>query len=83
MTMFEEDKADKLQRLVMLRIINALGLIAWHEDRYGCADQRLRLLHPLSWVWMLLRILVALVLVGVPETVREVKHAIREDTVWW
>ena len=83
MTRFEEDKADKLKRILPLRIMNALGMIAWQEDSYSCAEQRLRRLHPLSWVWLLVMTLAALVMIGVPETVKDVKRAIREDTVWW
>jgi hypothetical protein len=80
---FAEDKADKLERIWPLRIINALGMLAWHKDSYGCADQKLRRLHPLSWVWFLIMILAALFMAGVPETVKAVKRSFRDDTVWW
>ena len=40
MTSFEKDKAAKLRRRG-LRSMNALGMVAWQEDRYGCAMQKL------------------------------------------
>jgi hypothetical protein len=83
MTTFEQDKAAKLKRIMPLRIVNALGMIAWREDRYGCAEQRLRILHPLSWPWVIGVILLALVLHGVIDVVRELKTSWRDQCVWW
>jgi hypothetical protein len=83
MTTFERDKAGKLKRLRVLRIMNAIGMIAWREDRYGCAQQRLRMLHPLSWPWAIGVILVALVMHGAVEVVRELKTLWRDECVWW
>ena len=57
MNSFQKDRAAKLKRIVPLRIINALGMIAWREDRYGCAEQKIRMLHPLSWLWTIILIL--------------------------
>jgi hypothetical protein len=83
MNTFEQDKARKLKRLRGLRIMNALGMVAWREDRYQCAQQRLRVLHPLSWPWALAVVLVAVVMHGVVEVVKEMKTIWREECVWW
>jgi hypothetical protein len=83
MDYFAEDKADKLKRLAGLRIANALGVIAWREDRYGCAQQLLRLLHPLSWIYLMLVIQYSVVAYGVIEVSKELKNLWRDETVWW
>lgn len=83
MNRFEESKADTLNRLFWLRIMNAIGMIAWRDDRYGGAEQRLRMLHPLSWVWMVLAILIGIVLHGIIEVWAEIKNTLRRDCVWW
>jgi hypothetical protein len=82
MNHFEQDRAAKLKRILPLRIINALGMIAWQEDRYGCAEQKLRMLHPLSWPWMLALVLLAVVMHGVVEVAKEIKR-LPEEMVWW
>lgn len=82
MTSFKQDRADKLKRILGLRIINALGMIAWREDQWGCAEQKLRMLHPLSWVWMFALVLLAVVMHGVVEVAKEIKR-LPEEMVWW
>ena len=82
MTNFELSKADTLKRMPMLRIMNAIGMIAWREDRYGGAEQRLRMLHPLSWPWVIALVLFAVVMHGVIEVAKEIKR-LPEDMVWW
>lgn len=82
MSSFEQDRAAKLKRLRGLRIINALGMIAWREDRYNCAEQKLRMLHPLSWPWMITLVLLAVVMHGVVEVTKEIKR-LPEEMVWW
>lgn len=82
MNMFEQDRAAKLKRIMPLRIMNTLGMIAWREDRYGCADQRLRILHPLTWPYVLVVLVVAVVAHGVIEVVKEAKN-LRDELVWW
>lgn len=82
MTNFEKDRAAKLKRMPMLRIMNAIGMIAWIEDRYGCAAQKLRMLHPLSWPWVIALVLFAVVMHGVIEVWEEIKR-LPEDMVWW
>jgi hypothetical protein len=83
MNRFEESKADTLNRLWALRIMNALGMIAWRDDRYGGAEQRLRMIHPLSWPWLTLMVIVALVMHGVVEVWAELKTLWRDQCVWW
>jgi hypothetical protein len=82
MTTFEQDKAGKLKRLRGLRIMNAIGMIAWREDRYGCAEQRLRMLHPLTWPYVLLMLIAGILLHGLIEVVKEAKN-LRNELVWW
>ena len=82
MTNFEQDKAAKLKRILPLRIMNDIGMIAWREDRYGGAEQRLRMLHPLSWPWVIALVLFAVVMHGVIEVWEEIKR-LPEDRVWW
>ena len=82
MTNFEKDRAAKLKRMRGLRIMNSIGMVAWREDRYGCAEQKLRMLHPLSWPWIIMLVLVAVVMHGVIEVWEEIKR-LPEDMVWW
>ncbi len=83
MDYFAEDKADKLARITPLRIMNALGMLAWQADGYGGASQKLRMLHPLSWPWVIVIVLVALVAHGVINVWKELKTVWRTDCVWW
>jgi hypothetical protein len=91
---FEQDKADKLKHHRGLRVMNALGMIAWckgnchkyganNEHTYCEAKEKIRLLHPLSWLWLFGVILGAIVLYGIVEVAKEVKLLIRDETVWW
>lgn len=82
MTNFEKDRAAKLKRMRGLRIMNSIGMVAWREDRYGCAEQKLRMLHPLSWPWIIMLVLVAVVMHGVVEVAKEIKR-LPEEMVWW
>ncbi len=83
MNRFEESKADTLNRLPALRFMNAIGMIAWRDDRYGGAEQRLRMVHPLSWLWMIAMVLFAVVMHGVVEVWKELKTLWRDQCVWW
>lgn len=83
MDYFAKDKADKLKRILPLRIMNAIGMIRWDHDGYGGAAQKLRMLHPLSWPWLILLVLIAFVMHGVIEAWAELKTTIRNDCVWW
>jgi len=78
---FEEYKRRKLKRMLGLRIMNALGMVAWREDAYNDAEQRLRLLHPLSWPWIAILALYSIFAQGVPDTLKELKYAIKNETV--
>ena len=83
MNTFEQDKARKLKRILPLRIMNAIGMIAWRDDRYGGAEQRLRMLHPLSWPWLIVMVLLAVIMHGVVEVGKELKTLWRGQCVWW
>jgi len=83
MTRFEQSKTAKLKRILPLRIMNAIGMIRWDVDRYGCATQRLRMLHPLSWPWLIALIVIAVFLHGVIEVAKELKTLWRDECVWW
>ncbi len=83
MITFEEDKKDKLKRLKILRIMHMIGMVAWREDRYGGAAQKLRMVHPLSWVWLFVYLCVAIVMHGAIEVFREIKKDLKNDTVLW
>lgn len=80
---FEETKRRKLNRMLGLRIMNALGMIAWRADEYGEAKQYLRILHPLSWPWFIGMILFAVVMYGGIEVWQELKTFWRNEWVWW
>jgi hypothetical protein len=80
---FEADKRRKLDRMLGLWILNALGMVAWRRSAYGEAEQKIRLLHPLSWVWTVAMFLGGFVLYGVPGTVRDLSYSFKNDTVWW
>lgn len=82
MNRFEQDRADKLNRILPLRIMNATGMIAWRKDEFGDARQKLRMLHPLSWPWMITLVLLAVVMHGVVEVAKEIKR-LPEEMVWW
>ena len=82
MTRFEQDKAAKLKRLLILRVFNMLGIVAWREDRYNCAEQKFRIVHPLTWVVLIGFMLVGSVLQGVPEVIRTLRES-RDNFVWW
>lgn len=82
MPTFELAKADKLKRMIGLRIMHALGMIAWRGDEYGCATQKLRLIHPFTWVWMMAVALYGIFVQGVPETVSDISYSLKHDTVW-
>lgn len=83
MNRFEESKADTLSRLPVLRFMNAIGMIAWRDDRYGGAEQRLRMVHPLSWPWLIVMVLFAVIMHGAVEVWPELKTLWRNQCVWW
>lgn len=80
---FEEDKRGKLSRLKVLRFMNSIGMIAWREDRYGGAEQCLRMIHPLSWAYLFVYVCFATVMYGAIEVFKEMKRTWKEETVWW
>lgn len=80
---FEESKRNKLKRLRGLRIMNALGMVAWRPGKYSGADQKLRLVHPLVWVWLAIVVVYGTFSQGIPETVRELRHTLKNTAVWF
>ena len=77
------DKAAKLKRSILLRFMNMIGMISWHKDRYEQSVQKIRLLHPVSWVWIALVLLFGILAYGFLETKREIKSLFRDETVYW
>lgn len=80
---FKEAKARKLKRMIVLRIFNALGMVAWREDGCGDAVQHLRIIHPLTWVWVVVMTLVGIFAQGIPETYRDMRDIWRRELVWF
>jgi hypothetical protein len=80
---FEETKQRKLKRMVGLRVMNALGMVAWRDDGYGEATQKLRLIHPITWIWIVAMFLYGVLSQGIPETVSDISHSLKYDTVWF
>jgi hypothetical protein len=78
---FQETKRHKLHRMLGLRIANVLGMVAWREEN-GEAQQKLRLVHPLTWFWIMLMVVYGIFMQGVPETVSDVRYSLKHDTVW-
>jgi hypothetical protein len=80
---YAETKQSKLKRKPVLRIMNAIGMVAWRDDRYGEAKQHLRLIHPVTWIWLIVMILVGIVIQGIPETYKDIKYSLTHDTLWF
>jgi len=58
-------------------------MVAWHKDALGGAKQKLRILHPLGTVWLILMILIYTLWYGISTVSKDLPYLIREDTVWW
>jgi hypothetical protein len=80
---FEETKRRKLKRMLGLRIMNMLGMIAWRDDGYGEAKQHLRLVHPLTWIWIVAMALYGILMQGIPETISDISDSLKYDCVWF
>lgn len=80
---FAEYKAEKLKRLPALRLMNILGMVAWRECEYDGAKQHIRLLHPLTWLWVIAAFLVGTVIQGIPDTLSDVNYSLKHETVWF
>lgn len=83
MNSFEQDKTNKIKQNFALRVVNLLGMVAWREDRYGCAEQYLRVLHPLSWPLIVGSILYFWVMYGTVDLWKGLKGPFFRDVVWW
>lgn len=80
---FQDTKRRKLNRMRGLRIMNALGMIAWREDSYGEAHAKLRLVHPFTALWINAMLAYGIFAQGVPETVSDIRYSLKHDTVWF
>jgi len=80
---FEEHKQRKLDRMLGLRIMNYLGMVAWHETENGDAQQKLRRVHPFTWIWFVVVVIISTFMYGFIEVRDEVRNLIIDETVWW
>lgn len=80
---YEETKQRKLKRMISLRIMNAIGMVAWLDDGNGEAKQHLRLIHPLTWVWIVAMGVFGVLAQGIPDTYADVKDIWRHELVWF
>ena len=83
MTDFEIEKKRKLDRLLLLRLMDALGMISWKKCDVEYAKQKLRLLHPLSPIWFVVIITFGIFTEGVINTYKELSYSLKNDTVWF
>lgn len=79
----KEIKQQKLKRLPLLRVMNCLGMISWSSDEYCAAKQNLRLAHPLTWLWIIVAFIYAVLYEGVPQAIDEIRYLLKTETVWW
>jgi hypothetical protein len=80
---FEESKQRKLKRMSTLRIMNALGMVAWRDDGYGSAKQMLRMIHPLVWIWFSIMTIFGIFAQGIPDTYADIKDIWGNELVWF
>jgi hypothetical protein len=80
---FEEAKKRKLKNSFWLRLMNYVGMVYWHKDISEDAKQKLRLLHPFTWVWVPVVYFVIFLVCGVVEATKDLKEFWLEETVWW
>ena len=79
----KELKKQKLKRLPVLRIMNWLGMVAWSSDEYDEAKQNLRLIHPLTWLWVVIAFAYGVLYQGVPQTLHDISDSLKNETLWW
>jgi hypothetical protein len=82
METFKADKSALLKKSNLLRIMNYIGMIAWNEDDYGDAKEKLRLIHPLTWLYILCVILGS-ILEFWAKMFGDLKETLKNDTVWF
>lgn len=76
-------KQEKLKRFPLLRIMNFLGMVSWSSDEYDTAKQKLRLVHPLTWLWVILMFIYGGFYKGVPRAIDEIRYSLKNETIWW
>ena len=67
----------------LLRVMNTIGMCTWKETEYNYAEQNLRLLHPITWLFIVVAFFVGAFMQGVPDTIKDLKNVIKEDMVWF
>lgn len=82
MSYFNEDKADKLERLWLLRLMHYAGAVHW-KDVNGYAQQHLRLLHPFAWLYLVPMVVLYIFDQGIPRTIKEIKTFLQDESIWW
>lgn len=80
---FATVKREKLARLPLLRVASALGMVAWRPDSYEIAKQHLRMLHPLSWIWLCVMLIYAVLAQGIPRTISDFRELMVKEMVLW
>ncbi len=77
-------KEARLSRMTSLRVANYLGMIHWDYKRHSeDAYPKVRLIHPLTWIMLSGLLLTSCAMQGVPETIKDLKSALRDDAVWF
>jgi len=80
---FESYKARLLKNSKMLAFANFIGMYRWSETIYEYAVGSLRLVHPVSWLVIIGMFFMGVYIQGVPDTVKDLKSSIKDDTVWY
>jgi len=63
--------------------MNCLGMVSWSSDEYDAAKQKLRLVHPLTWLWIVLAFTYAVFYEGVPQAIDDISYSLENETVWY
>jgi hypothetical protein len=79
---FKEDKASQLSQWPSLRFSNWVGMIRWKEGYDGKANPLVRLLNPVSWIFLIVVFFIVAFLEGFPSSWKGMREFIRDETVW-
>ena len=83
MNNFEQDKAERLKRKAGLRLFYYLGAVTFRKDKYDMASIKLRLLHPVTWIYIPVMVLYSILIQGIPATWDDIKYFWKSDSIWW